>query len=184
MSVCARFLAILEWSDLMSTMSASKKGIPASLVAFAVIAVVVGGYLGYSTFTSSRISSVPVGGQSMLPTKTITIGNEKLVVEIASTPEEQQSGLSGRSGLAAGTGMLFIFTPPSVEGFWMKDMLFSLDIIWADSNGVIVTIDKGLSPDTYPKVFMPDVPAQYVLEVPAGYAASKGIAVGQKIVVQ
>ena len=120
----------------------------------------------------------------MLPTKTITIGNEKLVVEIASTPEEQQSGLSGRSGLAAGTGMLFIFTPPSVEGFWMKDMLFSLDIIWADSNGVIVTIDKGLSPDTYPKVFMPDVPAQYVLEVPAGYAASKGIAVGQKIVVQ
>ena len=66
----------------------------------------------------------------------------------------------------------------------MKDMLFSLDIIWADASGTITTINQNLSPDTYPNVYRPATASKYVLEVPAGYTTKKGIAVGQKIVVQ
>ena len=118
----------------------------------------------------------------MLPTKTITIGKNVIIAELATTNKQKNDGLSGRKGLEEGTGMLFEFDTPSIEGFWMKDMLFSLDIIWADSSGIIVTIFQNLSPATYPNVFKPTVAARYVLELPAGYAAAHSIAVGDKIV--
>jgi uncharacterized membrane protein (UPF0127 family) len=120
----------------------------------------------------------------MLPTKHIIVGSVPLDVEIASTPQEQEDGLSGRAGLAPGTGMLFVFPQPALVGFWMKDMLFSLDIVYADASGTIVTIHPDLSPQTYPETYPPTTPAQYVLEVPAGWAAANGVAVGQKIVLQ
>ena len=120
----------------------------------------------------------------MLPTEHILVGSVPLVVEVASTPQEQEDGLSGRAGLADGTGMLFVFPQPADIGFWMKDMRFSLDIIFADAAGTIVTIHPNLSPATYPETFSSASPAKYVLEVPAGWAAAQGVAVGQKIVVQ
>jgi hypothetical protein len=120
----------------------------------------------------------------MLPTERITVGNVPLSVEVAATSAQQESGLSGRAGLATGTGMLFVFPQPAEVGFWMKDMRFSLDIIFADKDGVIVTIHPNLSPETYPALFGPTAPAQYVLEVPAGFAQAHAIAIGQKIVLQ
>ncbi len=124
------------------------------------------------------------GGQPMLPIKNITIGSTTIVAEVASAPLQKQKGLSGRVSLAGGTGMLFIFDPPASEGFWMKEMRFSLDIIYAAQDGTIVTIYPNLSPDTYPKAFYPSAPAVYVLEVPAGFTAAHSIAVGDKLVVQ
>jgi uncharacterized membrane protein (UPF0127 family) len=129
------------------------------------------------------LKTVPVsGGQPMLPTKTLTIGKNSVLAEVASTTQQKSDGLSGRYGLQEGTGMLFVFDTPLIEGFWMKDMRFSLDILYADSTGKIVTLFENLSPDTYPKAFRPTVPAQYVLELPAGYVAAHSIAVGDKIV--
>ncbi len=93
-------------------------------------------------------------------------------------------GLSNRAGLADNVGMLFVFNPPTMDGFWMKDMRFPLDIIWAGSDGTITTLYKNISPDTYPTSFYPSVPATYVLEVPAGFADEHQVAIGSKIVVQ
>ena len=137
-----------------------------------------------SPSVTSTSPNVQTTGQAMLPTKTITINGQHLRVEVASTPQQQQDGLSGRSSLVKDTGMLFVFPQASNVGFWMKDMKFSLDIIFADAGGTIVSIAANLSPDTYPAVYYPAAPAQYVLEVPAGYAASHSIATGQKIVIQ
>ena len=120
----------------------------------------------------------------MLPTRTLTIGSTTLRVEVAQTQQQEEAGLSGRSGLEPGTGMLFLFDPPQMPGFWMKDMRFPLDVIFAAPDGTIVTVYRNLAPDTYPQAFYPSSPASYVLEVPAGYAAQRGIVEGQKIVVQ
>ena len=120
----------------------------------------------------------------MLPTKQLTINTTTLTVEMATTPQQEEQGLSGRTGLAEGAGMLFVFDPPKTPGFWMKDMRFSLDIIFAKEDGTIVTIYKNISPDTYPQHFSPSEAVRYVLEVPAGFAAAHAIAEGQKIVVQ
>ena len=135
-----------------------------------------------SSPTTSTPNVVVSSGQPQLPMKTITVGGIQIQAEIASTDAQRQDGLSGRAGLAAGQGMLFIFPQSGNYGFWMKEMSFPIDILWADKNGTIITIWPNLSPSTYPQVFYPTAPAQYVLELPANFAAQNNIAVGAKIV--
>ncbi len=116
---------------------------------------------------------------------TIRVGEETIMAEVADTPALQTQGLSGRTSLKEGEGMIFIFEEEGVHGMWMKDMLFSIDIIWAGTNGTVITIEENVSPDTYPEAFYADTPtALYVLEVPAGFVSRTGVAVGDKIVVQ
>ncbi len=123
--------------------------------------------------------------EPVLPTTTVTIGQTHIEVELATTEAERALGLSGRTGLPAGKGMFFIFDTQDNWGIWMKDMQFSIDILWADQHGTIVTIEHNVAPSTYPATsFYPSVPASYVLELPAGFAKQHGIAVGGKIVVQ
>src|SRR3989344_7332267 len=62
--------------------------------------------------------------------KYVKIAGQEVKVELALTPEEQTQGFSGRSGLGENEGMLFVFDTPGKYGFWMKDMLFPIDIIW------------------------------------------------------
>ena len=112
---------------------------------------------------------------------TLSINGIEIKVEIADDPNEQSQGLSGRESLATDSGMLFIFTQPIMPGFWMKDMKFSLDLIWIDESGKIIEITKNVSPNTYPETFLPPSPIKYVLEVNAGWAYENKIRVGHKV---
>src|SRR6185312_9026705 len=100
----------------------------------------------------------------------VTIGTTTVEVEVADTDASRERGLSYRDVLLLGHGMLFVFQIPGTYGFWMKDMHFPLDIIFADSNGIIVTIERDATPESYekdpPDVFYPASPISYVLEVP------------------
>ncbi len=148
-------------------------------------ALLVVGLVRVMSPVSKPISNTVVqthGGQAMLPIQTIHIKDFSVQAEIAKSKEQKSQGLSGRESLPTGSGMLFVFDTASSDGFWMKDMRFSLDIIWANSEGVIETIFETISPDTYPNVFKPKVPSRYVLELPAGYVAKHKIALGDKIV--
>jgi uncharacterized membrane protein (UPF0127 family) len=115
----------------------------------------------------------------------VIIGTTTVAVEVADTEASREQGLSDRAGLAQNSGMLFVFDTPGNPGFWMKDMEFSLDMLFIDTNGTIVTLDQNLSPDSYhqnpPQVFYPASAIQYVLEVPAGFAAAHGIVQGQTV---
>lgn len=122
--------------------------------------------------------------QTMLPTKTVTIGSTRVVAEIASTPQEQEQGLSGRSSLPEGKAMLFVFAEPQVLSFWMKDMHFPIDIIWIGADDSVLGSEQHISPDTYPAVFSSPASTQYALEVPAGFVEAHAIAEGAKLVVQ
>ena len=118
-------------------------------------------------------------------TTSITIGTTKVQAEVEDTDASRAQGLSGRQSLAEGTGMLFVFDAPGKYGFWMKDMNFAIDMLFVDASGTIVTIAPNASPAGYrlnpPEVFYPVAPVQYVLEVPAGFAAMNGVIVGQKM---
>jgi len=74
--------------------------------------------------------------------------------------------------------MLFVFPEDGKYAFWMKDMRFSIDILWLSADGRVVYMALNVSPDTYPQVFRPDVPARYVLELPAGYAKAHAVRIG------
>jgi uncharacterized membrane protein (UPF0127 family) len=110
-----------------------------------------------------------------------TTGTTTLGVEVVNTLESRQLGLSGRKGLAGGEGMLFAFQEPSLYNFWMKDMLFPLDIIWINTEGSIVHIETNKGPETYPNAFAPTEPAQFVLETSAGFVDFFGVKVGDEV---
>ena len=99
----------------------------------------------------------------------VFLGGEQIAVTIADTPTLQEKGLSGHTPLASDEGMFFIFPHPAIEGFWMKDMLFPLDIIWFDANKKIVDVWQNATPGSYPQVVSPREPAQYVIEVSQGF---------------
>lgn len=109
--------------------------------------------------------------------KVILVGQE-IVVDIADTPALQEHGLSGHEALGESEGMLFIFPAPTAQGFWMKDMHFPIDIIYFDQEHKVVDVWERADPASYPKVFTPRAPAQYVLEVPAGFFAEHGLKSG------
>lgn len=111
----------------------------------------------------------------------ISFGTTTLQVDVANTEALREQGLSGRVTLGA-DAMLFLFNEDGQWGIWMKDMQFSIDILWLSADGVVLTVDHDVAPDTYPQAFYPSTPARYVLELPAGYAKAHGIAEGTKFV--
>lgn len=99
----------------------------------------------------------------------VFLGGQEVVVMVANTALSQKHGLSGREKLGINEGMLFIFEKSQQYGFWMKDMRFSIDIIYFDKNHRIVDVWENANPESYPKIFTPSTPSQFVLEVPAGF---------------
>lgn len=126
----------------------------------------------------------PAPSPTQLPTTALSVGGTEIVAEIAATPAQQEQGLSGRAGLLPMHGMFFVFNHSDRWGIWMKDMRFSLDILWADENGRVITVEQNVSPSTYPQSFYPQAPALYVVELPAGFIAAHSIAIGSQIVVK
>lgn len=153
---------------------ASKKVIALFLVCAGLLA---GGFSFYSYY--------PMSADSLNAGTEVHIGSAVVKVEVENTPAARELGLSGRSSLAEGSGMLFVFEQEGAHGFWMKDMSFAIDIIFAKTDGRIVTIAHDATPESYtanpPVVFYPSEPALYVLEVPAGYAAEHGIEEGMTL---
>lgn len=99
----------------------------------------------------------------------VQAGAETFLVELAQTPDQWQQGLMGREVLGENKGMLFVFPDAAVHGFWMKNTLIPLDIVWLDAEGVVLHVAT-LTPCTADPcpITQPDVPAHYVLEVNAG----------------
>jgi len=93
-------------------------------------------------------------------------------------------GLGGRESLPDDRGMLFVFPEPGRYGFWMKDVLIPIDIIWLSAEGLVVDIQTAQPepgvPDQQLKRYNPSGEAKYVLEVRAGLAAEKGAQVGDE----
>lgn len=116
------------------------------------------------------------------PQPTVGIGGQSVSVSIADTDATRQRGLGGRAGLGDREGMLFLFPRDGYYAFWMKDMRFSIDIVWLDASGGVVFIKKSVSPDTYPQAFRPNSPARYVLELPAGFTSQYNIKIGDRAV--
>lgn len=107
--------------------------------------------------------------------KYLVIGDAKLKILLADSEEERVLGLSDKDHLDNDQGMLFMFGENGNHGIWMKDMKFSIDIIWLDSKFQVVDYVSDVAPESYPNVFKPKKPAKYVLEVNSGFIKANGI---------
>jgi uncharacterized membrane protein (UPF0127 family) len=104
----------------------------------------------------------------------------KIDAEIAETEETRHLGLMYREGMKEDQGMLFIFPREEPQGFYMRNTILSLDIIFVNSKKQIVKIHKRTEP--FSENTLPSVkPAVYVVEVNAGYADKFGIKEGNYI---
>ena len=108
----------------------------------------------------------------------------RVFVEVPDDSEESMRGLMFRIHLPWNAGMLFPYSNEEPRTFWMKNTLIPLDMIFVDSSSKIVEIKENIPPceqdecPTYPSV----QPAQYVLEVNAGFVQEKGVEVGDRLV--
>ncbi len=119
----------------------------------------------------------------------ITVGDKKLLVEIVDTDESRKLGLSNRTTLSEGDGMLFDFTntDTSLPSFWMKDMNFDIDIIWINKNKIIgitpnvpAPNNKNISETLLPS-YPPPSAITHVLEVPSGWTKKNNIKIGNDV---
>lgn len=101
-------------------------------------------------------------------------------IEIADTPYERAVGLMYRRSLPTKAGMLFIYEQSKPRFFWMKNTYISLDIIYANENMQIVTIQKNQKPLSE-KPISSYRDSMYVVEVNAGFCDKYGINIGDYI---
>ncbi|MDQ2050800.1 DUF192 domain-containing protein [Natronolimnohabitans sp. A-GB9] len=115
-------------------------------------------------------------------------GDELAVVdvEVADTPSERYTGLSDHEDLPEGDGMLFVHSNEDERTYVMREMDFDIDIIFIDSDREITTIEHARAPE--PGEDGEDLEytgqAQYVLEVPRGYANETGMDVGDEVEIE
>jgi uncharacterized membrane protein (UPF0127 family) len=107
-------------------------------------------------------------------------GVVEVAVEVVSTPEAVQRGLMYRTELADGRGMLFVFPEEKDHRFWMKNTLIPLDMIFIGGDGTIVGIHRDATPLSTASVGV-GRPSRWVLEVPGGWTARRGVAPGQRV---
>ncbi|MFH1186769.1 MAG: DUF192 domain-containing protein [Candidatus Levyibacteriota bacterium] len=115
---------------------------------------------------------------------TATIEKQVFNVTVAKSAKEKEIGLSGKKNLPENQGMLFTFDKEGYYGFWMKNMLFPIDIIYI-KKGKIITIFENVKPPKDTKgqllVYQPSQPADTILEINAGLVKKYKIKVGNEV---
>jgi len=97
-----------------------------------------------------------------------------LMLKVAATENSQAKGFSGaESEPSENTGMLFVYDDDQPLSFWMKEVPFSLDIIFFDSNMDYIdhhTMDPGHDVDErdLPQ-YHSKKPARFAVELPGGW---------------
>ncbi len=133
--------------------------------------------------TSSEQMIVTEDWQTIYPkTKPLQIAGVNVLSSVARTWPDRIKGLSGTPYLPENVVKLFVFDSVGYPSIWMKDMNYSIDIIWVNEKNKIVHIVEEASPDSYPTSFTTDAPALYVIETASGFVAKNNIKVGDDVV--
>ena len=140
------------------------------LILIVILVVISVGYKIYGSFWTKA---------------TIKIGDQELYVLVADTPNHRFKGWSDKKDMGKYDGMLFVFPDSSRYGMVMRDMNFSLDIIWLE-NMQVVDIAPNLRPEIgIPEeklvIYKPRAEADLVLEIPAGFMERTGIKIGDEL---
>jgi len=98
-------------------------------------------------------------------------------VRLADTPQSRARGLMFVETMPAQEGMLFLFDEVGEVGFWMRNTLIPLDMIFIAPGGRIATLHEGAIPHDETTIWSA-VPVNAVLEVNAGEVGRAGIRPG------
>ena len=105
-------------------------------------------------------------------------GDRSFQIEVADSETLRARGLMFRRRLADDAGMLFVYPAPREITMWMRNTYISLDMLFIDEAGEIVSIHRRAVPHSL-DVIASGGNAQYVLEITGGLARKFGFKVGQ-----
>lgn len=110
------------------------------------------------------------------------IAGQVFQLEIAATQEERARGLMGRESILDDYAMLFVYESERRLSFWMKGTFIPLDILFLDSDGVVVDVQT-MTPqigatDSELVRYRSAAPARYAMEMNAGLAETLGVEPG------
>ncbi|MBT3866227.1 DUF192 domain-containing protein [Candidatus Woesearchaeota archaeon] len=96
----------------------------------------------------------------------ILVDDEKVLVEVVDEAIEMQKGLMFREELCDNCGMIFVFGSDMEHSFWMKNTLIPLDMVFINSENVVVDVLHADPCEKDPCAhYVPKDKARYVLEV-------------------
>jgi len=106
-------------------------------------------------------------------------------VEVAEGFFHKTRGLMLRGSLPRNSALLMIFEKPGKHGIWMPLMRFPIDIVFLDSQRRVVGLHERVKPISFRKktwrVYYPEKPAKYAIELRAGEIKRKGIRPGDRM---
>ncbi len=106
---------------------------------------------------------------------------KKIDIELAERRDEIEYGMMYRKTMDINTGMLFLMESLKQQSFYMKNTYVSLDMIFINEKGIIVSIQEKTEPLNTRSLFS-EGPADKVLEVKGGFSEKFGIGKGMEIV--
>lgn len=119
------------------------------------------------------------------PKAQIKINDKIFQVLVADNFKHWQKGLGGRNSFGKYGGMLFLFPETKQHMFVMRDMKFSIDIVWIKNNLVVdFAPSVPTEPDKTESELIPYLArgdSDMVLELPAGTALNWGLKIGDKV---
>jgi uncharacterized protein len=150
-----------------------KRPIIVTIVAIAIVVLAIGALVFVTQWK----------GQPHMPVVNLVSGNGTVLhmnVEVADSPGELEHGLMNRTSMPQDAGMIFIFGDDERRYFWMENTLIPLDMIFIDSDLMIIDIHENATPLSQ-DLIASSGPCRYVLEVNGGLCAADGIDIGDRI---
>lgn len=119
----------------------------------------------------------------------VQIGMNIISVDVSDTRQLRMIGLSQHEELDSGHGMLFVYPDAAERTYWMKGMQFPIDIIWIGADCNIGNLTENIPiPDETSEIdgsyliYESGKPAQFVLEMNAGYINKNKVFIGDSVV--
>ena len=141
--------------------------------------------LGFATTGCSKDSKPASASAQAKPAKSssdyfeIGLGSERIRIQLAVTPMEQQQGLMHRRDLGANDGMIFIYKAPQPMSFWMRNTPSPLDIGYFSEDGVLQEVHQLIPFDETP--VRSAQPAKFALEMPKGWYRGHNVRPGARL---
>lgn len=152
------------------------------LFAFLLIVLLVGFWFFYASYAFVFFAKDHQILKLSLRNSFFSQEEKEITVEIVNSKDSTELGLSGRQDLLANNeqkvdGLLFVFPKEETRNFWMKDMLFDIDICWLQHLSLTLCqkAEQPVSNNVDLKIYRSPFLTNLVLETKPNFFAKKDL---------
>jgi uncharacterized membrane protein (UPF0127 family) len=138
-------------------------------------------------YSSTSLSNNPtsfndlkIWGKGVVTVQMTKTENAEFRVVIAKSNKERRQGLMHIEFMEENEGMVFIFDPPRKVSMWMRNTPMTLDMIFINKDGEIITIENSATPYST-KGIPSNGSIKWVLEINGGLSERLNIKTGDSV---